>query len=100
MRLIPEVFIKGTLLSVTDKKNDSEGKPLDKPYRLFTLAMVGNQGDAKTIEAKSYGSYKAEVGKVMEIKASVSCWAMKGRQGDIISGMTVTISEPAINKAV
>ncbi len=95
MRLIPEVLIKGTVLSITEKKTDSEGKVLDKPYRLFTLAMVGNQGDAKTVEAKSYGSYKAEVGKAVEFKASVSCWAMKGRQGDLISGMTLTITEPS-----
>lgn len=95
MRLIPEVVIKGTVLSVTDKKTDAEGKALDKPYRLLTLAVLGNQGDAKTIELKSYNGYKAEVGKLIECKASVSCWAMKGRQGDVISGMSATIIEPA-----
>lgn len=97
MRVIPEVLIKGTVLSVTEKKTDNEGKALEKPYRLFTLAVIGNQGDAKTIELKSYGSYRAEVGKSIECKASVSCWAMKGRQGDVISGMSVTIIEPVAN---
>lgn len=96
MRLIPEVLIKGVLLSVTEKKTDSKGNVLDKPFRLFTLSMVGNQGDAKIIELKSFGSYKAEVGKAIEVKASISCWAMKGDRGDLMSGMSATMIEPKV----